>query len=51
VKRAERLLWLAETIPTKAQKNDDARLALQAVDRGRAPLEQLHKVHGLLAPI
>lgn len=50
VKRAERLLWLAETIGAKAQKDDDARLALQAVDRARASLEQLLKVHGLLQP-
>jgi hypothetical protein len=50
VKRAERLLWLAETIAAKAQKDDDARLALQAVDRARGSLDQLLKVHGLLQP-
>jgi hypothetical protein len=50
VKRAERLLWVAETIASKAQKDDDARLALQAVDRARASLEQLLRVHGLLQP-
>ncbi len=50
IKRAERLLWLAETIAAQAQKDDDARLALQAVDRARGSLEQLLKVHGLLQP-
>lgn len=50
VKRAERLLWLAEAIAAQAQRDDDARLALQAVDRARASLEQLMKVHGLLQP-
>jgi hypothetical protein len=50
VERAERLLWLAKMIATKAQKDDDARLALQAVDRARASLEQLIKVHGPLPP-
>ena len=50
IRRAERLLWLAESIAAKAQKDDDARLALQAADRARPMLEQLLKVHGLLQP-
>jgi hypothetical protein len=50
VKRAERLLWLAESIAAKARKEDDARMALQAIDRARPMLEQLLKVHGMLQP-
>jgi hypothetical protein len=48
IRRAERLLWLAEQIAVKADRDEDARLALQAVDRARMGLEQLMKVHGLL---
>jgi hypothetical protein len=50
VTRAERLLWLAEQIAAQAQKDDDARLALQAVDRARSSLEMLLRVHGLWQP-
>jgi hypothetical protein len=32
LRRAERVLWIAETIAAQAQRDDDARLALQAVD-------------------
>jgi hypothetical protein len=34
----------------KAIDSDDSRLGLMAVDRARASLEQLMKVHGLLQP-
>lgn len=50
VRRAERILWIAETIAGQAQEGDDARLALQAVDRARTSLDQLLKVYGLLQP-
>lgn len=46
LKRAERLLWIAETIAAKAQADDDARLALQAVDRARAALETMMRATG-----
>lgn len=48
--RAERLLWLAENIAAKAQRDDDARMVLQAIDRARPMLEQLLKVYGMLQP-
>jgi hypothetical protein len=50
VKRAERVLSFGEAILEKAIDDEDFRLALQAVDRTRSSLEQLMKVHGLLAP-
>ena len=50
VKRAEKVLWFGEEIMQKAIDSEDLRLALQAVDRVRASLEQLMKVHGLLQP-
>ncbi|GEM_PF-2679966 len=50
VKRAERALFLGETILSKALSDEDLRLALGALDRVRSALEQLLKVHGLLAP-
>jgi 16S rRNA G1207 methylase RsmC len=50
VKRAERALSFGEQIMAKAIEEEDFRLALQAVDRARASLEQLMKVHGLLQP-
>jgi len=46
LRRAERLLWIAETIATTAQRDDDARLALQAVDRARSSLETMMKATG-----
>lgn len=49
VKRAERVLAFGEQIMQKAIEDEDFRLALQAVDRARASLEQLMKVHGLLS--
>jgi hypothetical protein len=48
LRRAERLLWLAETIAAQAQKDDDARLALQAVDRARASMETMMRGTGLI---
>lgn len=50
LRRAERLLWLAESIAAKARKDDDARLSLIAVDRARLALEVLMRAHGMLAP-
>ncbi len=47
-RRAERLLWLAETIAAQAQRDDDARLALQAVDRARSALETMRRATGLI---
>jgi hypothetical protein len=48
LRRAERLLWLAETIAAQAQRDDDARLALQAVDRARSALETMMRATGLI---
>lgn len=48
LRRAERLLWIAETIATTAQRDDDARLALQAVDRARASMETMMRATGVL---
>jgi hypothetical protein len=50
IRRAERALNYAETIVMKAVEDKDDRLALQALDRARASLEQLMKVHGMLHP-
>ena len=50
VKRAERVLSFGEAILQKAIDDEDFRLAMQAIDRTRASLEQLMKVHGLLQP-
>jgi hypothetical protein len=47
LRRAERLLWLAETIAAQAQRDDDARLALQAVDRARAAMDTMMRATGL----
>ncbi|MGA8475811.1 MAG: hypothetical protein WB681_12185 [Candidatus Cybelea sp.] len=48
LRRAERLLWLAETIAAQAQRDDDARLALQAADRARSALETMMRATGLI---
>jgi hypothetical protein len=48
LKRAERILWIAETIAAQAQKDDDSRLALMAVDRARASLETMMRATGLI---
>lgn len=48
MKRAERLLWIAETIAAQAKEADDSRLALQAVDRARAALETMMRATGLI---
>ena len=50
MKRAEKVLYFGEQILTKAIEAEDFKLALQAVDRARASLDQLLKVHGLLTP-
>jgi hypothetical protein len=42
------LLWLAETIAAQAQRDDDARLALQAVDRARAAMDTMMRATGLI---
>ena len=46
--RAERILWISETIAAQAQRDDDSRLALQAVDRARSALETMMKATGLI---
>jgi hypothetical protein len=48
MRRAERILWIAETIAAQAQRDDDARLALQAVDRARSSLETMMRATGLI---
>ena len=48
LRRAERLLSLAEGIAASAQASDDARLALMAVDRASKALELLMKAHNML---
>lgn len=48
IKRAERVLYLSEKIAAKAESNDDARLALSAVDRCQRALEGLMKATGLI---
>jgi hypothetical protein len=48
LRRAERILWIAETIAAQAQRDDDARLALQAVDRARSSLETMMRATGLI---
>jgi hypothetical protein len=50
VKRAERVLAVGEQIMTKAIEDEDFRLGLQAIDRAKGSLDQLLKVHGILAP-
>lgn len=49
LRRAERLLFLAEQIAVKARNEDDARLSLMAVDRARSALEVLMRAHGMLS--
>lgn len=48
IKRAERVLFFAESIVTKAQENEDARLALQGVDRCQRSIDTLARIAGLL---
>jgi hypothetical protein len=50
VRRAERVLFISEGIAAQAQASDDARLALQSVDRCQRSIEALAKMAGLLAP-
>ena len=49
LRRAERILWIAETIAAQAQRDDDARLALQAVDRARSSLETMMRATGMFS--
>jgi hypothetical protein len=48
VRRSERLLWVAEGIAARAQADNDARLALMAVDRGNKSLELLARETGVI---
>lgn len=48
MRRAERILWIAETIAAQAQRDDDSRLALQAVDRARSSLETMMRATGMI---
>ncbi|MHB8433259.1 MAG: hypothetical protein ACYDCA_06620 [Candidatus Tyrphobacter sp.] len=48
LKRAERILWIAETIAAQAQRDDDSRLALMAVDRARSALETMMRATGMI---
>jgi hypothetical protein len=48
LKRAERILWIAETIAAQAQRDDDSRLALMAVDRARGALETMMRAVGMI---
>jgi hypothetical protein len=48
LKRAERLMFHAETIVTKAFEDEDYRLMLQAIDRARSSLELTMKAVGLI---
>jgi hypothetical protein len=48
MRRAERLLGIAEEIAAKAKRDDDARLALMAVDRARASLEVMMRASGMI---
>ena len=50
MKRAERALFYGEQTMARAIDNDDARLGLAALDRVKASLDQLMRVHGLLQP-
>jgi hypothetical protein len=48
LKRAERVLFFAESIVSKAQESEDSRLALQGIDRCQRALEGLMKASGLI---
>jgi hypothetical protein len=50
LKRAERLMFYAETIVERAARDDDYRLQLQAIDRARQALELTMKAVGMLQP-
>jgi hypothetical protein len=50
LKRAERLMFYAETVAERAAQDDDYRLQLQAIDRARQALELTMKAVGMLAP-
>lgn len=50
VRRAERLLNIAENIATRAEADNDNRLCLFALDRAQRSLDSLLKVAGLLGP-
>jgi transposase len=48
LKRAERLLWIAEGIASQAQADKDAKLTLAAVDRAAKALDVLARATGLI---
>lgn len=48
MRRAERLLWLAETIAAQAHEDNDARLALMACDKARQALETMMRASGMI---
>lgn len=48
LRRAERLLATAERIALRAERDDDSRLALSAVDRAQRSIDTLAKITGLL---
>lgn len=48
LRRAERLLATAERIALRAERDDDSRLALSAVDRAQRSIDTLAKIAGLL---
>lgn len=50
VRRAERLLNLAEGIALRAEADNDSRLCLMSLDRAQRSLDSLLKVAGLLGP-
>jgi hypothetical protein len=50
VRRAERLLAVAENIATRAEADNDNRLCLLALDRAQRSLDTLCKMAGLLKP-
>jgi hypothetical protein len=50
VRRAERLLNLAENIALRAEADNDNRLCLMSLDRAQRSLDSLLKVAGLLKP-
>ena len=50
LRRAERSLWMSETVATKALDSGDNRLVLLSLDRNKSMLEMLMKAHGMLGP-
>jgi hypothetical protein len=50
LKRAERLMFYAETIVERAGADDDYRLQLQAIDRVKSSLELVMRAVGMIGP-